>query len=360
MSPTTVYRLGTLTAVLALILSPLPVQAVSFQVVATVDVAVEPFGITARPGTNEIWVANSGQPARRGIDPALLNGKTVTVIDADNLTILAVIDVGLFPEDIAFTSNGAFAFVTNSTDATVSVIDANAKTAVATVDLKTIPLSFPFGILVTPDDNEAWVTSVGGQGDGSGENVAILDITTPAEAFIKETLNILGGIGRPALTPDGAKVLLPVADGEGGNPRVLFVDRASRTVETEVTLPPPTPRRGSPVDLAVRSEGRAFLALFGDDAKVFIIDLASRSIVASVDTVDEDQFGIAISPDENFVVVTNFLVASVSVIDPVALQIVETIGVGNLPNEVAFRADSRRFFVTNQGDKTVTVVDIVE
>lgn len=343
-------------AVLALV--PAAV-ATTFQVVSTVNVAVNPFGIATRPGGAEIWVANSGKVAPLHVNPALFNGHTVTVINPTTLAITAVISVGLFPEDIAFTSDGNFAFVTNSTSDSVSVIDANAKTVLTTVDLSTIPMAFPFGMVIPPGNTELWVTSVGAQIDGSTLNVAVLNITSPAQAFIKTTLSIFGGIGRPALIPDGSRVLLGVAQGDRGNPVVDFVNVQSKAIETTLTVPPSSPHSGIPVQFAVRNtDGHAFLSEDDDSPNVRVIDLATRTFTAAVPTIDNHQFGIGITPDQRFVVVCNFLVTSVSIIDPVALQVIATIPVGNLPNAVAFTSDSKFIFVTNQGDTTVTVIQI--
>jgi YVTN family beta-propeller protein len=70
-----------------------------------------------------------------------------------------VITVGNFPEDIAFTSDGAWAFVTNSSDATVSIINTSTGIVTQTVNLATIPLTFPFGIAVSKNDKKVFVTS---------------------------------------------------------------------------------------------------------------------------------------------------------------------------------------------------------
>lgn len=345
--------------VIALAVLAQPAVATTFQAVSTINVAVNPFGITTRPGGAEIWVANSGQVAPLHVDPALFNGHTVTVIDPATFAITAVIPVGLFPEDIAFTSDGNFAFVTNSTSESLSVIDANAKTVLTTVDLSTIPMAFPFGAVVPPGNTELWITSVGSQNDGSTQNVAILDITNPSQTFVKATISIFGGISRPALSPDGTEMLLGVDQGDRGNPVVDFVNVQTKAIDTTLGIPPGTPHSGIPVQFAVRStDGHAFLSEDDDTANVRVIDLATRTYIAAVPTVDNHQFGIGITPDQRFVVVCNFLANSVSIIDPVALQVIATIPVGNLPNAVAFSADSKFIFVTNQGDTTVTVIQI--
>lgn len=336
-----------------------PAIATTFQVVSTINVTVNPFGITTRPGGAEVWVANSGQLAPLHVNPALFNGHTVTVINPTTFAITAVISVGLFPEDIAFTSDGNFAFVTNSTSDTVSVIDANTKTVLTTVDLSTIPMAFPFGMVIPPGNTELWVTSVGSQNDGSTQNVAVLDISNPAIASIKTTISIFGGISRPAITPDASEVLLGVDQGDRGNPVVDFVNSQTKTIDTTIGVPPGTAHSGIPVQFAVRAaDGHAFLSQDDDGTNVRVIDLATRTFIAAVPTVDNHQFGIGITPDQRFVVVCNFLANSVSIIDPVALQVIATIPVGNLPNSVAFSPDSKLIFVTNQGDTTVSVIQI--
>src|SRR6266542_1735035 len=75
---------------------PLPAAAnPQFQVIATVDVGVNPFGDTIAPDGNTVWVANAGTPGGA-------SDHTVTVLDASTFATQSVIGVGIFAEDIAF------------------------------------------------------------------------------------------------------------------------------------------------------------------------------------------------------------------------------------------------------------------
>src|SRR5690242_384834 len=85
-------------------------QTCNFDVITTFDVGDSPFGITTSPDGQTMWIANSG-----GL---FTNSNKVTVVNATTFAIETVITVGNFPEDIAFTSDGSQAFVTNSTDGT--------------------------------------------------------------------------------------------------------------------------------------------------------------------------------------------------------------------------------------------------
>lgn len=99
-------------------------------------------------------VANSGSLSG--------NSNKVTVLNADTFAIESVITVGNFPEDIAFRSDGSQAFVTNSSDATVSAIDTATRTVTQTISLASIPMTFPFGIVVGKNDKKVFVTSASG------------------------------------------------------------------------------------------------------------------------------------------------------------------------------------------------------
>jgi YVTN family beta-propeller protein len=131
----------------------------NFNVIATLDVGQSPFGVTTSPDGQTVWVANSGG--------FFSSGNTVTILNAQTFAIESVITVGTFPEDIAFTSDGSQAFVTNSTDGTVSVIDTATGTVTQTISLAPIPMTFPFGVVVGKNDKKVFVTSASGEFDGS-------------------------------------------------------------------------------------------------------------------------------------------------------------------------------------------------
>jgi YVTN family beta-propeller protein len=102
--------------------------AQTFTVVTTINVDIQPFGITPSPDGQTMWVANSGS--------VFANSNKITIIDIASLTEETnKITVGNFPEDIAFTSDGSHAVVTNSSDATVSVIDTAPRTVTQTVSI---------------------------------------------------------------------------------------------------------------------------------------------------------------------------------------------------------------------------------
>src|SRR5215470_6714106 len=69
--------------------------AQTFTVIKTINVDIQPFGVTASPDGQTMWVANSGS--------VFANSNKVTIIDIPSLSEETnKITVGNFPEDIAF------------------------------------------------------------------------------------------------------------------------------------------------------------------------------------------------------------------------------------------------------------------
>jgi YVTN family beta-propeller protein len=338
----------------ALAFSPAPTAGATdaFRVISTVDVRVNPFGATTAPDGKTVWVANSGPLS----DHIGTTGQTVTVLDAKTFQIRSVIDVGLFPEDIAFTGHGRQAFVTNSTDGTVSVIRTATRTVTQTISLAGIPMTFPFGIVASRDGRKVFVTSVG---DASPDSIAVLDNTNPARVRVGDTITVPTFTGRPALTPDGRLLVVPRGRAEALAPEIALIDPADNRVVADLRLG----GQGVTQAATVAPNGRfAYISIFGGelggDGGVWVVDLARRTTVKVIRTPGTEIFGVKTSPDGRYVFATDFSLDQVSVISTATNRIVANVPVGSNPNEVAFTLDGKRAFVTNQGDTTVSVIGL--
>jgi YVTN family beta-propeller protein len=337
-------------ATVAIPFMALPAQAqgpCNFNVTNTVDVGDSPFGVTTSPDGQTVWVANSG-----GL---FANSNKVTVLNASTLAIQAVITVGNFPEDIAFTSDGSQAFVTNSSDATVSVINTATFTVTQTVSLASIPLTFPFGIVVSKNDKKVFVTSGAAEFDGSDRNIAVLNITNPSNVTVSGAIQAPGFGGRPVIRPIDNQLIVPVAPTETGPPRLLVINQSSENILHEIQLAGST---AFPQDVAVTPGGRfAYVSLFdfsGGTGGVWVVNLKTLSTVTVINTGDPRVHGIGMTPDGEFVFATNFSSGSnsVSVIATDTNSVVATIPAGPQPNEVAVTLDGSRGFITNQNGTT--------
>jgi YVTN family beta-propeller protein len=288
------------------------------------------------------------------------NSNKVTVINVDTLTKEPnKITVGNFPEDIAFTDDGAQAFVTNSSDATVSVINTAARTAVQTVSLAPVPMLFPFGIITSKNDNKVFVTSGAAQDDGSDKNIAVLDDRNRSNVVVSGGIRAPGFTARPTLRSIDNELVVPIAPAETGPSRLLLINPSSEHIMHEISL---AGSSAFPQDVAITPDGRfAYASLFdfsGCTGGVWVVDLKLLKTVTVINTGHPEVHGIGITPNGRFVFATNFIQNTVSVIDTTTNTIVATVPVGRQPNEVAVSLDGTKAFVTNQNDTTVTVISI--
>lgn len=321
-----------------------------FKIIATIDVRANPFGEALSPDGRTVWIANSGVSPIGAPSIGGGLGHSVTIINARTFAIQSVIDVGKFPEEITFGRAGHQAFVTNSTSGTVSVIDTTTRSVQQTVDLSAIPMTFPFGIIAAPRNGKVFVTSVGG---ASPKTVAVLCDRNPSRVTICGTIKLPELTGGTALTPDGKVLVITRGRANPGPPEVVLINPATDRVIDDLSLH----RDGAAQTVAVTPNGRfAYSPIFGGTGGVWVINLVTRKSVKVIPTPDTGMVGIAVSPNGRFVIATDFLKGEVSVISTATQRIVATIPVGENPNGVVFSADSRRAFVANQGDTTVSVI----
>ena len=194
-----------------------------------------------------------------------------------------------------------YAYVPNLFDGTgsVSVIDIAAGT-VAT----TIGVSYPFGTAVSPDGTRLYVTSLFGGGTDNGDSVAV-------------------------------------------------IDTVSDTVLRTITLGPygTVQPNGVAVDVARK---KLYVAFSTRDT-LGIIDLTTDAITEVA--VGDNPIGVAVGPRGRGVYVTNNAGGTVSIVDPVAGTVTDTITVGTNPTGVEADHETRRVFVANTGSASVSVIE---
>lgn len=337
-----------LSLLLGMLLVAVTAYSQSFPVIKTINVNIHPFGATTSPDGNQVWVANSGS--------VTANSNKVTVIDVPSLTEESnKITVGHFPEDIAFTSDGATAFVTNSSDATVSVIDTASQTVRQTVSLPS-GITFPFGITLSKNQKKAFISDLAGVNKG----VVVVDTANASDVTNGGTVPVLGFPGRLALRPVGDEMLVATNDPTTGDPELGVIDAETKEIVHELLLPGHAD--AGPQGLAVTPDSRfAYVGLFDftdHEGGVWVIDLFHLSTVTVINTGDPEVFGVRATPDGRFVFATNFSLNQVVAISTSTNTVVSTTNVGRNPNDIAFTLDSSEAFVTNQGDTTVSVISI--
>jgi YVTN family beta-propeller protein len=225
---------------------------------------------------------------------------TLSLIDVATAEVKATLPTGDGPHEVAVSSDGKTAVVTNYGDntnpgKTLTVVDVPGKRVLRTIDLGTY--SRPHGIV--------WL-----QGDEVG------------------------------VTVEASKALLIVGVNEGKVKHAIATDQAGTHM------------------VAVSSKHRrAFTANIGSGSTT-VIDLAAHQRITDVVT-GKGAEGIAVAPDGSEVWVTNRDANTVSIVDPATLKITATLEPGKMPIRVKFTPDGTRALVSNAVSGDVAVFDTV-
>lgn len=231
--------------------------------------------------------------------------KTLTIIDVPGMRVLRTIDLGTYtaPHGIAFLPGDSVVAVTSETTGNVVLVNIHAgvvrraiptqalgshmvgvtadgsrgytgdmrSNTISELDLRdgrflrslSVPTT-PEAINVTADGREVWVGS-NSTGQLTVVDAAAWTATTAAEGFRWPY--------RIWFTPDQKTVIVP----DMTNEDVRFFDRASRREVGKILLP-----GAGPQGIAVTPDGRYALLSLSRQAKIAIIDLASRKVVGEL------------------------------------------------------------------------------
>lgn len=229
---------------------------------------------------------------------------------------------GCFPDPnglaIGQASDGSkYAFTANGGTNDVSVIDLRRVLEGAEdAESHRIPVQRgPWGMTATPDGRHIIVSNGGSQLDGSaGNSLSILDVDRAiVGAQDTEVARVLVGSDDPtqethplmaAVTPDGREVI--AANIRAGNVSVVSLERALEgdpsSEVARITLTRADGRAARPKGVAVTPDGRYAIVSGGPGLRpysqevgyLYVIDLRSREVVATVTGVGNDPYGVAV------------------------------------------------------------------
>ncbi len=248
------------------------------------------------------WFAAAASAAAPSGTLLVLNKSddTLSFIDLATSQIKATLPTGDGPHEVAVSSDGRTAVVTNYGDTanpgkTLTVVDVPGKRVLRTVDLGAY--SRPHGIV--------WL---------QGDEVAV--------------------------TVEASKAVLIVGVGEGTVKHAIVTDQV-----------------GSHMVAVSPKHRRAFTANIGSGSST-VIDLSTHKRITDVVT-GRGAEGIAVAPDGSEVWVTNRDANTVSIVDPATLKITATLQPGEIPIRVKFTPDGTRALISNAKSGDVAVFDTV-
>ncbi len=211
----------------------------------------------------------------------------------------------------------AYIFSANGGTDDVSVIDlGRALRGEARAEIGRIPMQVgPWGITATPDRRHIIVANGGSQRDGSaGNTISVIDVDrASAGAANAEVTRVLVGTDNPSeqthplipsVTPDGREVVVPNV--RANNVSIVNVERAlTGKLGAEIARIPlvrPDGQPARPKGSAITSDGRYAVISGGPSSPPFsqelghlyLIDLRSRTVVATVTGVGHEPYALAV------------------------------------------------------------------
>jgi YVTN family beta-propeller protein len=289
-------------------------------------------------GTAGLVSQAQAAPTQRLLYVANLRGNTVSAVDPSTNTVVATIPVGSFPEGVAVSPDGNQAYVTNNGSSTVSVIDTNTNTVTSTIPVG----RFPGPVAFSPDGTHAYVGRFISPGVGG---VDVIDTATQTVVATVTVDNQPFGI---AVTPDGSHVY--VANFVGSD--VSVIDAATNTVTATIS----NASARTPAGVAITPDGaQAYTANFNSN-NVSAINTSTNTITSLI-PVSSGPGGVSVTPDGADVYVAEENSNTVTVIDTSTNTVTATIPVGSTPDAVLADPAGGTAYVSNGGGNTISVLD---
>jgi YVTN family beta-propeller protein len=275
-------------------------------VVGVVPVGVNPQGVAITPDGAYVYVANGGSDSVSVIDTTLALTNPAQAVVA---TVL--LDAGVGPHQVVISPDGAHAWVTERARRSLAAIDtALALTTPAVAEVAEVPLrvtpfdpgAIPFGLAVSPDGGQIYVAASTPQ-----SAIMVADAATalgsPMNAIRERILSSL--FGAPlfglAFRPDGG--LLYAVNGAGSllllNPARLRVDQPGDLAIFEV-IKLGTSVVSAPFWVAVSQDGTQAYVTITNDVTVSAINVVRNTAVGSPISAGPpgaESLGLAITPN---------------------------------------------------------------
>jgi YVTN family beta-propeller protein len=188
--------------------------------------------------------ADGGAPNLAYVAGAGTGESALAIIDITQHRVVGSVDIGHHPAGVVLSTDGRYAYVTESLGNTLAIVDANARTVTASIPVGSGPTTVALDLSQTP--NLLYVA------DSGGSSVTVVD---PEAQQVRATIPV-------GLHPAGIAVALPgtgIAEAEPGDAEVYVANSDSDTVSVIstkrrrviATIPAP----GGPLGITIPQTG---------------------------------------------------------------------------------------------------------
>lgn len=290
-------------------------------------------------------------------------GSTIDVIDTATNQVAQVIHGIELPHGIAFSPDGTRVYVSNESESVLDVVDRKSGEV-----LKKIPLSArPNNIAVTKDGGRVLV--------GIRTSPGFVDVIDTTTLVRTKSIPVSGSVHNVFVTPDGKYAV----SGSIENKTATVIDLEDEQAVWDIKFD----RSVRPMAFEANTDGstrRIFIQLSNFNGFA-VVDFATRAEVARIKLPDHPggfgtaegrtgtpSHGIGVAPDGKSLWVNSTLANAVfkyslpdlTLLGYAALPEVHPLGhaaTGSVPEWITFTADSRRVYVSNSADRSVSAID---
>ena len=357
----------------------------TMKVIANITVGFEPNEITFTPDGSKAYVALPGNAAMLAGGPGYLCTNRVGVIDTKQNILLSSIEVHQDPISVSMDPDGTKVYVADggangpSDYAEVHIIDTTNDAYLRPIYLRKPAQYAPAGIDVTPDNKKLFVTISNFTNfpkEKPTKSLLVIDVATG------KIINKLG-IDPQAVkvSADGSRVyVFSLASPAQSEAKLLIIDTNSLSTIKSINLGKIGNFGGGIFTYRIvlnSAETVAYVnyAIFDinwapkdarmpewadpNDTGLVAVDLVKEKVdkIFYSKTPSVNYHGIALTPDETKLFVSDSASQTVVVIDTSTHEIVNRIPVGRSPSEVKLSKDGKRVYVLQMFGSPMTIID---
>ena len=291
--------------------------------IVTVPVGSTPWSIAFSPDGALAYVSNVGSD-------------NVTVIDTASRSTVATISALTDAEALATTATSLLVRTASGPNGRLSIINPATRTTTSTIDSQEF---FNYGgLAVSPDQGFAYLVS---QSEITRINLGNSSVTKSA--------SVLNSYSELAIHPSG-NTLWATSYNSG-----TITAFNTSTMSTISTI---TPGFGL-IGITVSSDGSKLYVADCMPGSVLVFDSTNLTQIDSI-PVSGCPYKVALSPTGNDIFVSRLSAGKVTVIDGATNTVSREIVVGNSPRGLAVTPDGNFLYVVNSGSNTVSIVRLIQ
>ena len=347
----------------------------TMKVIANITVGFEPNEIAITPNGSKTYVSLPGNAQMLAGGPGYLTTPKVAVIDTKQDVLLSSIEVHMDPISVAMDPDGTKVYVADGgangpTDyAEVHVVDTTNDSYLRPIFLRQPAQYAPAGIDVTPDNSKLFVTIFTGFAKRS---LLAVDVAT---GNVTDKLDINPQAVK--VSTDGSKVYVFSPTSDESEAKLFIIDSNSLKIIKSISLGKigclcvgPIPSYRIVLNSAETIAYVNYETLQKhikvpppwvdpDDTGLVVVDLVKEKVDKIFYSKNPDQIykGIALTPDETKLFVSDSASQTVVVINTSTYEEIARIPVGRSPSEIKISKDGKRVYVLQMFGSPMTIID---